>query len=124
MMSEMENIPLKIILIKVCPIFAKLNASTKNSKIWWANVRITTYLMNHEKPKSFILAFISGSYPSRGAIYFKTNGRKKPVNTHAAMCIPGVLTMESTANPMTNEMTCVSHAGVSRGSKRMARIYK
>jgi hypothetical protein len=69
------------------------------------------------------VGYVSESYPSRGETIFKTNGRKKAINTVAELCIPIVLENKSIESPSKNPSTSKSHFGVSKGRISMNKIY-
>jgi hypothetical protein len=67
-------------------------------------------MKNHLKPYADIERSDPDSYPSRGAISLKTNGREKPARRVAEACIPGDPVNKSIVSPVRNEIIRTSHA--------------
>lgn len=63
--------------------------------------------------------FVPKSYPSRGEIVFKTAGRIKAINVHAAALMPNDCENKSILKPRQNEDASKSHPGVLKGRRRI-----
>jgi predicted nucleic acid binding AN1-type Zn finger protein len=77
---------------------------------------MTAYIAYQLNPNSLTEGADSVSYPSRGAMNFKTVGLAKAMNTQAAACIPTVFENISIISPNRNAKTNKSGPGIRTGS--------
>ena len=79
--------------------------------------------MNHLNPYEAMDGPVAGSKPSLTEMSLRTAGLTNPARTVAEECIPGDPEKKSITDPVRNESTSSSHAGMSTGKRRMNIMY-